>query len=151
MTIQSSATVEQDVQLTLQALEGEEIIVEGQRDILRTLERKRSAIEIVDVDLESLQQLPLQDMTEALDRLPGIHIQGQSAARGFKNSFVVVRGIQPNLRVTVMSAPLVSTTAERAVALDVLPSNMAAQLCADARHGRQRNRRSGQHRAAERL
>ena len=130
VTVTPGRTSEQDFQLESEAVEAGEIVVESQRDILRTLERKRSATAILDVlDLETLEKLPLQDMVEGLDRLPGVYIQGEGAGRGFRNAFVVIRGIQPDVNnVTVMGMPLVSTTGERGVALDVLPANMASQV-----------------------
>lgn len=130
ITIKPRETITQNIRLYQSAIQGDKLVVTGQRDILRTLATKRRTIAIIDVmDVETIQKLPLQDMSEALDRLPGVNIQGQSAGRGFKNAFVVIRGIQPNLnQVTVMGAPLASTSAERAVALDILPSNLASQL-----------------------
>jgi len=130
VVVPDDGTVVRNFQLEIAPVEVAGIRAETQRDVLRTLERKRQAIEIVDVlDLETLQELPLQDIIEGLDQLPAVNIQGVSAGRGFRNSFVVVRGIQPNLnRVSVMGFPLVSTTGDRAVALDVLPGSMASQL-----------------------
>lgn len=130
VTIRPDATTVANFQLVVQPLEVEAITVVDQRDVLRTLERKRQASEIVDVlDVETLQQLPIQDLSEGLDQLPAVHIQSISPGRGFQNTFIVVRGIQPNLNsVTVMGMPIVSTTGDRAVALDVLPGNLGSQL-----------------------
>ncbi len=131
VTIEVGQTTTLDVQLVRTTVEASEVVVEGQqRGAIRTTETKRQATGIVDVlDQETVQSLPVQDMTEALDQLPAVNIQGQSAGRGFRSSFVVVRGIQPNLNnVTVMGMPLVSTQADRAVALDILPSSMVSQL-----------------------
>lgn len=129
VTVRPDATTVASFQLVVQPLEVAGITV-VQRDVLRTLERKRQASEIVDVlDVETLQQLPIQDLSEGLDQLPAVHIQSISPGRGFQNTFIVVRGIQPNLNsVTVMGMPIVSTTGDRAVALDVLPGNLGSQL-----------------------
>jgi TonB-dependent receptor len=130
VTISANRTRTLDVELTRATVGASEVVVEARRGALRTLETKRQATGILDViDQETVQSLPVQDMTEALDQLPAVNIQGQSAGRGFRSSFVVVRGIQPNLNnVTVMGMPLVSTQADRAVALDILPSGMVSQL-----------------------
>jgi len=119
-----------DVTLQGQPVEVEGITVEAQRGILRTLERKRQSPTIVDVlDQRELQKLPFQDMVEGFDQLPAVNVQGVSARRGFQNSFIVVRGIQPSLNeVSVSGMPLASTVGDRAVALDVLPGRMASQL-----------------------
>jgi len=130
LSVEAGEIAVHDVTLEREAVEMEGIVVEAQRGMLRTLETKRQSPGIVDVvDMETLQELPFQDMAEGLDQLPAVHIQSPSAGRGFRNSFIVVRGIQPSLNsVTVMGVPLTSTTGDRAVALDVLPGSMASQL-----------------------
>jgi len=114
-----------------------EVIVEGQRGTIRTNQTKKTSAAIMDVlDLQTLERYPDQNLAESLDRLPGVFTQanlGQgitgTAGRGFKNAFIVVRGIQPDLNsTTVLGQSLVSTTGDRAVALDVLPANVASQV-----------------------
>lgn len=130
VTVQAGAIAIQDFTLEPAAIEIEGLTVEAQRGILRTLETKRSSPVIVDVlDRETLLELPFHDMVEGLDQLPAVHVRGLSAERGFKHSFIVVRGIQPSLNgVTIAGLPLASTTGDRAVALDVLPGGLASQL-----------------------
>ena len=105
----------------------EEIIVTAQFKDEDTLDRKRFSINIRDViDLEEIQRFPDQDLSETLDRLPGVSIQ-QSAGRGFRSQFITVRGIQPELNnVTILGQEIISSQGNRGVALDLLPSNAAA-------------------------
>jgi TonB-dependent receptor len=137
VTIRADRTTTQDVQLSGSAVQAQELIVEGQRGTIRTNQTKEASPAIVDaLDLQTLERYPDQTLAESLDRLPGVFTQanlGQgitgTAGRGFKNSFIVVRGIQPDLNsTTVLGQSLVSTTGDRAVALDVLPANVASQV-----------------------
>lgn len=130
VTVNAGAITVADLVLRISPVELEGITVEAQRGIVRTLENKRQSPVVLDVlDREQLERLPFQDMVEALDQLPAVNIQGISAGRGFQNSYIVIRGIRPNLnQVSVAGMPLTSTTGDRAVALDVLPGGMASQL-----------------------
>ncbi|MBD2840977.1 TonB-dependent receptor [Erythrobacter rubeus] len=103
------------------------IIVTAQRADETAIDRKREAINIRDViERETIESFPDQDISETLNRLPGLSIQ-QSAARGFRSQFVTVRGIQPELNnVTIAGQEIISTQGDRAIALDLLPSNAAS-------------------------
>ncbi|PSQ63364.1 MAG: hypothetical protein BRD25_04545, partial [Bacteroidetes bacterium QH_1_61_8] len=137
VTVSAGETVTQNFQLRSATMQSQQIIVEGQRGTIRTNQTKKGDDAVVDVlDLRTLERYPDQTLAESLDRLPGVFTQanlGQgitgTAGRGFKNSFIVVRGIQPDLNsTTVLGQSLVSTTGDRAVALDVLPANVASQV-----------------------
>ena len=137
VTVRAGETAEVDFRLEASTLQSQGVIVEAQRGVLRTNQTKRTSPAIVDVlDLQTLERYPDQTLAESLDRLPGVFTQanlGQgvtgTAGRGFRNAFIVVRGIQPDLNnTTVLGQSLVSTTGDRAVALDVLPSNAASQI-----------------------
>ncbi|PSQ96795.1 MAG: hypothetical protein BRD55_05855 [Bacteroidetes bacterium SW_9_63_38] len=137
VAVQGGETVTQNFQLGGAAMQTQEVVVEGQRGTIRTNQTKKDEASVVDVlDLQTLERYPDQTLAESLDRLPGVFTQanlGQgitgTAGRGFKNSFIVIRGIQPDLNsTTVLGQSLVSTTGDRAVALDVLPANVASQV-----------------------
>ena len=137
VTVRAGETIEMDFRLESSTLQSQELIVEAQRGVLRTNQTKKASPAIVDVlDLQTLERYPDQTLAESLDRLPGVFTQanlGQgvvgTAGRGFKNEFIVVRGIQPDLNnTTVLGQSLVSTTGDRSVALDVLPGNVASQV-----------------------
>jgi len=137
VTVSAGETVTQNFQLRSATMQSQQVIVEGQRGTIRTNQTKKGDDAVVDVlDLRTLERYPDQTLAESLDRLPGVFTQanlGQgitgTAGRGFKNSFIVVRGIQPDLNsTTVLGQSLVSTTGDRAVALDVLPANVASQV-----------------------
>lgn len=137
VTIQAGKTTTANFELRSSTMQSQEIVVEGQRGVLRTNQTKKTADAVTDVlDLQTLERFPDQNLAESLDRLPGVFTQanlGQgitgTAGRGFKNAFIVVRGIQPDLNsTTVLGQSLVSTTGDRAVALDVLPANVASQV-----------------------
>jgi hypothetical protein len=137
VTVSAGETVTQNFQLRSMTMQSQQVVVEGQRGTIRTNQTKKRDDAVVDVlDLRTLERYPDQTLAESLDRLPGVFTQanlGQgitgTAGRGFKNSFIVVRGIQPDLNsTTVLGQSLVSTTGDRAVALDVLPANVASQV-----------------------
>ncbi len=137
VTVKAGKTVSQNFRLRGKTMQTQEVVVQGQRGTIRTNQTKKDEASVVDVlDLQTLERYPDQTLAESLDRLPGVFTQanlGQgitgTAGRGFKNSFIVVRGIQPDLNsTTVLGQSLVSTTGDRAVALDVLPANVASQV-----------------------
>ncbi|MEM8696450.1 MAG: TonB-dependent receptor [Pseudomonadota bacterium] len=114
---------------TSSADRAEQIIVTAQRADESVVDRKREAVNIRDtIDRETIESFPDQDISETLNRLPGLSIQ-QSSARGFRSQFVTVRGIQPELNnVTIAGQEIISTQGDRAIALDLLPSNAASVI-----------------------
>lgn len=137
VTVKAGKTVQQTFELQSKTVQAQQVVVQGQRGTIRTNQTKKEDASVVDVlDLQTLERYPDQTLAESLDRLPGVFTQanlGQgitgTAGRGFKNSFIVIRGIQPDLNsTTVLGQSLVSTTGDRAVALDVLTANVASQV-----------------------
>jgi len=107
----------------------EEIVVTGDFITAQSIERRRTAANFRNVfDRSLLQRLPDQDLSEALDRIPGVTIQ-ESSSRDFRSQFVVINGIPPELNnVTILGQEITSTLGDRAITLDVLPSSAASVL-----------------------
>ncbi|WP_346837560.1 TonB-dependent receptor [Microbulbifer sp. SAOS-129_SWC] len=111
----SSASME-TVQVTAQA-------ANARSDI----DRQRHSNKVVAVQTaDAIGELPDANVTEALQRMPGVFIARDQG----EGRFVGVRGIDPSLNATTISgmslpAPEADT---RAVALDVIPSDLLASL-----------------------
>ena len=91
------------------------------------IERQRNANKVVAVQTsDAIGELPDANVTEALQRMPGVSIARDQG----EGRFVGVRGIDPNLNASTINgmslpAPEADT---RAVALDVIPSDLLASL-----------------------
>ena len=106
----------------------ETIVVTAQAANARSdIERQRNANKVVTVQTsEAIGELPDANVTEALQRMPGVFIARDQG----EGRFVGVRGIDPNLNASTingMSLPAPETDS-RAVALDVIPSDLLASL-----------------------
>lgn len=105
-------------------LEVEEIVVRGAAlSQLRAIERKRLADTILDaVSADDLGKLPDKNLSEAIDRLPGVSI---SIDQG-EGRFVSIRGASPNLNsVTVNGLSIGSVEPNsRQVPLDIIGSEL---------------------------
>ncbi|WP_444896012.1 TonB-dependent receptor [Microbulbifer sp. SSSA005] len=91
------------------------------------LDRQRDANKVVAVQTsDAIGELPDANVTEALQRMPGVFIARDQG----EGRFVGVRGIDPNLNAATIngvSLPAPETNT-RAVALDVIPSDLLASL-----------------------
>ena len=91
------------------------------------IQRQRNSNKVVAVQTsEAIGELPDANVTEALQRMPGVFIARDQG----EGRFVGVRGIDPNLNASTingMSLPAPETDS-RAVALDVIPSDLLASL-----------------------
>lgn len=91
------------------------------------IERQRNSNKVVAVQTSDvIGALPDANVTEALQRMPGVFIARDQG----EGRFVGVRGIDPNLNASTingMSLPAPETDS-RAVALDVIPSDLLASL-----------------------
>jgi len=107
----------------------EEIVVTGGFISEQSITRRRIAPNFRNVfDRSLLERLPDQDLSEALERIPGVTIQ-ESSSRDFRSQFIVVNGLPPELNnVTILGQEITSTLGDRAVTLDVLPSSAASVL-----------------------
>ncbi|MGZ0703072.1 TonB-dependent receptor [Pseudomonas piscis] len=88
-------------------------------------QRRSDSIESV-VHADGVAQLPDQNVAEAVQRLPGISIERDQG----EGRFVSVRGLGPDLNSVTINGTLVPSpeSARRAVALDVLPSELVQSL-----------------------
>lgn len=88
-------------------------------------QRNSDSIESV-VHADGVAQLPDANVAEAVQRLPGISIERDQG----EGRFVSVRGLGPDLNSVTINGTLVPSpeSARRAVALDVLPSELVQSL-----------------------
>jgi len=107
----------------------EELVVTGEYITEESITRRRVAPNFRNVfDRSLLERLPDQDLSEALDRMPGVTIQ-ESSSRDFRSQFIVVNGLDPQLNnITILGHEITSTLGDRAVTLDVLPASAASVL-----------------------
>ncbi|MDO3380777.1 TonB-dependent receptor [Gilvimarinus algae] len=108
--------------------EAEYVIVMGQAGSLnKALNVQRSADNVVSaVSADAIGQLPDTNVSEALQRLPGLSIERDQG----EGRYVRVRGLGPDYNaVTVNGVNLPSPdSGRRAVALDVIPSDLLESL-----------------------
>jgi len=123
----------------------EHVEVVGQAAAIdQALKEQRSADSIKSVvHADGVAQLPDQNVAEAAQRLPGISVERDQG----EGRFVSVRGLGPDLNSVTINGTLVPApeSARRAVALDVLPSELVQSLSViktlTPGHGRQFPRR----------
>ena len=106
----------------------EEVIVYGQAASAgKALNQMRAADNLVSiVSADFVGQFPDENVSEALQRLSGVFIERDQG----EGRFVGVRGLSPGLNVaSINGLPIPSPESDtRAVALDVLPSDMVERL-----------------------
>ncbi|WP_066967279.1 TonB-dependent receptor [Microbulbifer sp. Q7] len=91
------------------------------------IQRQRASNKVVAVQTsEAIGELPDANVTEALQRMPGVFIARDQG----EGRFVGVRGIDPNLNAATINGVSLPApeTDSRAVALDVIPSDLLASL-----------------------
>lgn len=95
--------------------------------ISQALKEQRSADSIKSVvHADGVAQLPDENVAEAAQRLPGVSVERDQG----EGRFVSVRGLGPDLNSVTINGTLVPSpeSARRAVALDVLPSELVQSL-----------------------
>ncbi|WP_445365170.1 TonB-dependent receptor [Microbulbifer sp. ANSA001] len=106
----------------------ETVVVTAQASNARSdLDRQRDANKLVAVQTsDAIGELPDANVTEALQRMPGVFIARDQG----EGRFVGVRGIDPNLNAATINGINLPApeTDSRAVALDVIPSDLLASL-----------------------
>ncbi|MCY4043935.1 MAG: TonB-dependent receptor [Cellvibrionales bacterium] len=109
----------------------EEVMVYGQAAALSSaINQTRQADGVVDViDTQRMGDFPDQNISESLQRLPGISIQRDQG----EGRYVSVRGLNPDYNsVSVNGINIPSPEADtRAVALDVIPNDLIGSVTVD--------------------
>lgn len=121
-----SAHVAAEIEQTRGHLETVEVTAQA-TNASNDIDHQRNADKIVAVQTsEAIGELPDANVSEALQRIPGVFISRDQG----EGRFVGVRGIDPNLNAATlngMSLPSPESDS-RAVALDVIPSDLIASL-----------------------
>lgn len=103
------------------------LVIGQQANLLSALARQRAS-DTVDTVLtrDAIGQFPDQNVAEALRRAPGINVLNDQG----EGRFVSVRGLDPNLNSASINGNRVLATGgdERAVALDVIPSELIESI-----------------------
>ncbi len=124
ISIVSGRTVEVDVTLTYDLIEGDEVLITAQAlGQAAAINQQLSSNTIVNVvSKDRIQELPDQNAAESVGRLPGISIE-RDAGEGTK---VIVRGLAPKFNsITVNGERLPATDAQnRSVDLSMISSDM---------------------------
>ena len=106
----------------------EHVEVVGQAaSIDQALKEQRSSDSIKSVvHADGVAQLPDENVAEAVQRLPGVSVERDQG----EGRFVSVRGLGPDLNSVTINGTLVPSpeSERRAVALDVLPSELVQSL-----------------------
>ncbi|MBY9065796.1 TonB-dependent receptor [Hyphomonas sp. WL0036] len=103
------------------------LVIGQQANLLNALARQRAS-DTVDTVLsrDAIGQFPDQNVAEALRRAPGLNVLNDQG----EGRFVSVRGLDPNLNSASINGNRVLATGgdERAVALDVIPSELIESI-----------------------
>lgn len=127
ITIQPGATLNQDVELQLDVLEGQEVLVTAQAEgqIAAINEQLASNTIINVVSAARIQELPDVNAAESVGRLPGVSMV-RSAGEGQK---VVIRGLAPRYNtVTVNGSQLPATSEDRSTDLSLISSDLLSGI-----------------------
>lgn len=128
VTVRDNETLISNFQIAPAKPDTEYLIVLGQAGSLnKALNRQRSADNLVSaVSADAIGQLPDTNVSEALQRLPGLSIERDQG----EGRYVRVRGLGPDYNaVTINGVNLPSPdSGRRAVALDVIPSDLLEAL-----------------------
>lgn len=127
--IEVPATGDVQTNFTLAALEGvETVLVIGQRaNLLGAIARQRASDTVETVlTRDAIGQFPDQNVAESLRRAPGLNVLNDQG----EGRFVSVRGLDPNLNSASINGNRILATGgdERAVALDVIPSELIESI-----------------------
>ena len=124
ITVQENRTLQLDIVLVSQVLEGEEVVVtaqaQGQKSAINQQLTSNSIINVVSA--EKIHQLPDDDAAAALSRLPGVSLMNGDQ--------IVIRGVEAKFnQVLINGIQLPSTDVEnRATNLGFISSNMLSGI-----------------------
>ncbi|MGL6042472.1 MAG: TonB-dependent receptor, partial [Sandaracinobacteroides sp.] len=128
VTVGSDGTMQLNFTLAPEGTEIETILVLGQQaNLLSSIQRQRSADNVATVlTRDAIGQFPDQNVAESLRRAPGINVLNDQG----EGRFVSVRGLSPELNSASINGNRVLSTGgdERAVALDVIPSELVESI-----------------------
>ncbi|HTX20007.1 MAG TPA: TonB-dependent receptor [Bacteroidota bacterium] len=122
--IQSGASLEQNFALTVQAVEGQEVVItaqaQGQRAAINQQLMSNTIINVVSA--EKIHQLPDENAATALSRLPGVSLMNGDQ--------IVIRGVEAKLnQVLINGVELPSTDmSDRSTNLGFISSNMLSGI-----------------------
>jgi TonB-dependent receptor len=108
VTITENETLEENFQLTTQALMGEEVIVTAQaRGQVQAINQQLSSDKIANIVSEArIQELPDFNAAQAISRLPGVSTQESSG----EASKIVIRGLAPEYNAVAVSGISLAST-----------------------------------------
>jgi TonB-dependent receptor len=128
LIVEDEKTTLADVAISPLNAEIENIIVIGQAaGINKALNRQRTADNIVSaVSADAIGQFPDTNVSEALQRLPGLSIERDQG----EGRYVRIRGLGPDFNAVTINGVSVPSpdNDRRAVALDVIPSDLLENL-----------------------
>ena len=128
VVIRPDQTVNETIRLGEDVIRLENILVVGQlASSSRALNRQRAADNLINViSADAIGQLPDANVTEALQRAPGVFIERDQG----EGRFFGIRGIAPDLNATTINGLNLTAPEDdrRAVALDVVPSDIIGSL-----------------------
>lgn len=128
ITITDEQTTRQNIQIGEQVALMENTIVVGQAaGASSALNQQRMADNMKSiVSSDAIGQLPDENVSEALQRVPGVFIERDQG----EGRFVGIRGIDPNLNSSSINGLNIPSPEndKRAVALDVIPSELVQEL-----------------------
>lgn len=128
ITVEDNKTLSLDLQMQAADSAVSEIVVIGQAaSINKALNKQRAADNIITaVSADAIGQFPDTNVSESLQRLPGLSIERDQG----EGRYVRVRGMSPDFNaVTINGVAVPGPDADRrAVALDVIPSDLLESL-----------------------
>jgi TonB-dependent receptor len=128
VTVKPDEITEINVELTFDAVEGEEVVVTGQlQGQSEAINRQLTSNTIVNVvSSDKIQELPDQNAAETVGRLPGISIQRD----GGEGQKVVIRGLSPRFSSINMNGMSIPSTdpEDRSVDLSMISPDVLAGI-----------------------
>lgn len=129
VTVTQDKLIQKNIELLgLEDAAIEEVVAFGQRGgQAGAINKQRNSDKLISVvSADAIGQLPDQNASEALQRLPGMFIERDQG----EGRFVGIRGIDPNLNNVSINGVNVPSpeTGIRSVALDVVPSELISSL-----------------------
>jgi TonB-dependent receptor len=122
--IKPGAVVEQDMALTVQAVEGQEVVITAQaRGQIEAINQQLSSNTIMNVvSADKIKELPDQSAAAALSRLPGVSLMNGDQ--------IVIRGIQAKLNAVLINGVQLPSTDmnNRSTSLGFISSNMLSGI-----------------------
>ena len=127
VVVEAGETIEQDVELSYDVIEGEEVIVTAQLEgQARAINQQVNSEQIVNVvSSDRIRELPDANAAESVGRLPGVAIQ-RNAGEGQK---VLIRGLAPRFaNITVNGEKVPATDGDRSVDLSMISQDVLESI-----------------------